>query len=93
MKKNIATELNQIADSIPIVFNWSTEKIIMKGWELNLTPFGDHFKYEKEQDYTIDVPVMIAVEHKQQVKDAYKRGGPSAVREYYQSVVAKIKKQ
>lgn len=93
MKKDIAKELHKIADSIPVVFEWSTEKIVMKGWELNLTPFGDHFKYEKDQDYLIDVPVMIGTEHKQQVKDAYKAGGTEAVRQYYKSVTDKIQLQ
>lgn len=93
MRKDIAKELNKIAASIPLVFDWSTEKIIMKGWELNLTPFGDHYKYIAEEDYEVDVPVMIAVEHKQQVKDAYKRGGSAAVHQYYQSVKAKIQLQ
>jgi hypothetical protein len=93
MKKDIAKELNNIASSIPLVFDWSTEKIVMKGWELNLTPFGDHQQFVPDEDYQVDVPVMIAVEHKQQVKDAYKRGGPSAVRSYYKSVMAKIQQQ
>ena len=93
MRKDIAKELNKIAASIPLVFDWSTEKIVMKGWELNLTPFGDHFHYIPDEDYEVDVPVMIAVEHKQQVKDAYKQGGPAAVRAYYQSVKAKIQQQ
>jgi len=91
MKKDIASRLNEVAASMPIIFEWKTESILMKGWELNLTPLGDIYRLEKEKDYTVEVPVMVAVEHKQQLKDAYKRGGMPEVIRYHRSVMDKIK--
>lgn len=91
MNHNIAKQLNEVAATMPLVFYWETRPVLMKGWELNLTPLGEGVTFEKDVDYEIPVPCMVAVEHKQQIKDAYKRGGLQAVKQYHQSVMAKAK--
>lgn len=93
MKKNIAQQLNAAAESTPLVFEWILLPEIFKGWELNLTPIADiNPPFEPEEDYSFDMPAMRAVNHKQQFKDAYNRGGWQAVKEYHTSVMAKIDK-
>lgn len=93
MKKAIATQLNEVADTMPIVYEWTLIPEEFTGEELNLTPLGNHVKYEKDKVYTVPMPAMVAVTHKQQIKDAYKRGGLLAVKQYHQSVMAKIQIQ
>jgi hypothetical protein len=92
MNKHIAKQLNEIAATTPTLFSWTTEQVMMFGWELNLTPLGDEIKFEKEAEYPILVPMMVAVDHKQQFKDAYKRGGWEEVKAYHKSVIDKIRK-
>lgn len=91
MKKEIASRLNEVAQSMPTVFEWKTAPVEMKGWELKLTPL-DSPSLIDNQDYMIEVPCMVAVEHKQQLKDAYKRGGMDEVVKYHKSVLQKVKK-
>ena len=91
MKAEIARQLNAAAESTPIVFEWTMMPSQFTGEELNLTPLGDHVKYEKDEIYTVLMPTMIAVNHKQQFKDAYKRGGWEAVKAYHRGVMDKIK--
>jgi hypothetical protein len=89
MKSNIARQLNEVAKTMPIVFEWKMERISWPGSDLNLTPLGGDLDPDKE--YEFDMPYMVAVEHKQQLKDAYKRGGFDEVKKYHKSVMDKIK--
>ena len=91
MKNNIARQLNEVARTMPHVFEWHQGKAIMSGADLNLTPLGGSL--EPDKDYEFDMPYMVAVEHKQQLKDAYKRGGFEEVKKYHRSVMDKIKAQ
>ena len=91
MDKHIAASLKKVADTMPIVFEWSTERIVMKGWELFLTPLADERTFEMDKDYYVVVPVMLAVEHRKQLKDAFNRGGWDEVKVYHRSVIDKIK--
>lgn len=91
MKKQIATQLNEVASTMPIVYEWVLIPEQFTGAELNLTPLAKHVKYDADKVYDVPMPAMVAVTHKQQIKDAYKRGGLPAVKEYHQSVMAKIK--
>lgn len=91
MNHHIAKQLNEVAATMPLVFVWETRPVLMKGWELNLTPLGEGVTFEKDTDYEIPVPCMVAVEHKQQIKDAYKRGGLPAVQAYHRQVMDKAK--
>ena len=90
MKKAVETELNKIADTIPIVFDWVLRPEEFTGEELNLTPYGDIQTLIKDQVYTIPMPALFSVDHHKQVKEAYKRGGVPAVRQYCKSVTDKI---
>jgi hypothetical protein len=90
MNKQIASKLNEVAAGMPVVFEWKTELVLMAGWELKLTPLEKFVKSDEEL-YQIEVPVMVAVEHKQQLKDAYKRGGMEAVQAYHRGVIEKAK--
>ena len=87
MKKSVAKILNEFAEKLPVFFDVEYEKVPMFGWELMLTPIGDRQKLEKETIYEIEVPVYRAVEHKQQLKDAFKRGGVKEVENYFTTVM------
>jgi hypothetical protein len=91
MKKDIAQQLNRAAETTPTVFEWELRPEIFTGEELNLTPLGDHVYYIPENEYTVLMPTLVAVDHKQQFKDAYKRGGWEAVKLYHRAVMDKIK--
>lgn len=91
MKANIARQLNEVAETMPLVFEWELQPEVVDGDWLRFSAIGDTQKIDPAQQYRIDLPVMVAVSHKQQVKDAYKRGGFEAVKEYHRSVMNKIK--
>lgn len=91
IKKHIAQQLRAAADSTPTVFDWVMMPEQFTGAELNLTPLGEIMQLDADRVYTVDMPAMVAVDHYQQFKDAYKRGGWEAVREYHRSVMAKVK--
>lgn len=90
MKKHISSVLNDIAGELPQVFEWSLAEEDFTGLELNLSGFGEKQKFDNSQMYSVEVPVLRAVEHKQQVKDAYKIGGNAAVAQYVARVYKKV---
>lgn len=87
MDKQIAKQLREISDMLPLVFEHETETVLWTGADLNLTPYGDKIRFEANKLYPLQVPVMRAVEHRQQVKDAFKRDGMKGVNLYIQKVV------
>jgi hypothetical protein len=91
MKKDIAKQLSDLADELPTVFDTRIGSVLMSGEELNLTPLGDKQRFDKEQVYSVPVPEYHAVEHRQQLKDAYKRLGMEGVREYTKKVMEDYK--
>lgn len=42
MKKNIASQLNELARTTPTVFEWKEEECYFTGEEMNLSAFGEH---------------------------------------------------
>lgn len=92
MKKDVAKQLAEIANTIPVVFEWELMPEEFTGEELNLTPFGDHQKFPPQEKYQIDMPTLVANMHRQQVKDAYKRGGLMAVKMYREDVINSIER-
>jgi hypothetical protein len=86
MKKNIAKRLNELSDTLPVVFEWEVGMYQISGYELNLTPLSDMRKFDNDAVYEIPMPQMRAVTHKQQIKDAFKRGGVTEVEKYINSV-------
>lgn len=92
MKKDIAKQLADIANTIPVVFEWEMMPEEFSGEELSLTPYGDYQKFDKEGRYTIDMPALVANYHRQQLKDAYKKGGLPAVEKYRNDVLERIMK-
>jgi len=90
MKKEIAKQLAEIANTIPVVFEWELMPEEFTGEELNLTPFGDYQKFPPQEKYQIDMPTLVANMHRQQLKDAYKKGGLKAVEEYREDVIKRI---
>lgn len=78
MKKEIASRLNKIAEKLPTLFQELEENLLMKGSELLLTPL-EWMVDDPKKFYPVTIPKFVAVEHKQQLKDAYKRGGWRAV--------------
>lgn len=89
MKKDVVRQLNGLADALPIVLEWKDGEVEMKGWELMLTPLDEVYRFEKDKSYNIPVPMLVAVEHRIQLKDEYKRGGWQAVEAYYDRVIQK----
>ena len=80
MNKEVAARLNKIAERLPKLFMEHKDIVKMKGSELLLTPAADQYVIiNPEGWYDIEIPKYVAVEHKQQLKDAYKRGGWKAV--------------
>lgn len=90
MRKDVAKQLAEIANTIPVVFEWELMPEEFTGEELNLTPFGDHQKFLPKEKYQIDMPALVANTHRQQLKDAYKKGGIRAVEMYREDVIKKI---
>ncbi len=86
MKKNKATDLNAIAEALPRIFEWKLGVEEFTGIELNLSGFGEERKFDNGSMYEVEVPFMQALDHKQQLKDAYKRGGNEAVIKYVNAV-------
>lgn len=90
MNKAIAKELNEIADSLPLVFKWIDIQEEFTGKELNLTPLGEIMPYDNDSVYVVMMPALEATEHKQQLKDAYCKGGWPAVHNYKMKVLQTI---
>lgn len=86
MKKNVAKQLHQVAGDLPLVFVKEPIVIQMTGYEMNLSAFGEVHKYDNDQLYDVEFFQLRAVEHKQQLKDAYKRGGINEAKKYYNQV-------
>lgn len=91
MKKDIAKQLSELADELPTVFEMRMGTTLMTGDELNLTPLGDKQPFERDTVYSVPVPEYHAVEHRQQLKDAYKRSGMQGVRDYTNKVMQDYK--
>ena len=91
MKKHIAKQLNEVAATMPTVLEWGMEAQEVEGSWLIHGPIADRQPIDPTKMYRIDLPVLRGVDHKQQVKDAYKRGGMEAVKAYHRSVIDKIK--
>ena len=56
------------------MFKEHDDTILMSGEELLLTPLASQVR-SKQQVYKVYIPKFIAVDHNQQLKDSYKRGG------------------
>ena len=89
MDKKIAKELSEIAALLPIIYNEEEDTVIMSGAELNLSGYGEHRTFEKEKCYEVPIPLYRAVEHRQQLKDAFKRNKMAGVHEYIQNFCSK----
>lgn len=90
MRKDVAKQLAEIANTIPVVFEWELMPEEFTGEELNLTPLGEHQNFPKHEKYQVSMPALVANMHRQQLKDAYKKGGIKAVEMYREDVVRRI---
>jgi hypothetical protein len=90
MKKEIAKQLNKFADELPIVYTPEPITILLTGYELNRSGYGEVKKFDENKTYEVPFIQLRAVEHKQQIKDAYKIGGVSQVKQYVNSVIQSI---
>jgi hypothetical protein len=87
MQKKVAKHLSDLADTLPLVFELEYEEAIYTGEEMNLSGYGETKHYEKGKYYKVtDLPVFRAVEHRQQLKDAWKKGGLEEVKGYYERI-------
>lgn len=96
MKKETANRLKVIAGRLPVVFNEQTELVPFTVRELKLTPYFENTRrmvVGASDDHVVNVPMpkFVAVEHEQQLKDAYKRGGDHEVEEYVRNVLRQAK--
>lgn len=92
IKKDVAIQLRMIANSTPLLFEWIMLPTPFLGEDLNLTPLKTKdVKFESGVTYEIPMPHLRAVEHYQQLKDAYKKNGWQGVKEYHRIVIDKIK--
>lgn len=90
MNNEIAKALNKVAAGMPLLFKWVEMPEQFTGAELNLTPLGELNDFEPDAIYEVMMPGLIATEHKQQIKDAYKRDGMEGVREYHRKVMNEV---
>jgi hypothetical protein len=74
LKKAIASQLNSLAETMPHVLIEHDDKIIMLGHDLLLTPLANQVT-DRNATYEVYIPKFIVVNHNQQLKDSYKRGG------------------
>ena len=89
MNKKIAKELSEIAALLPIIYVEEEDKVIMSGADLNLSGYGEYRTFEKNKFYEVPIPLYRAVEHKQQLKDAFKRDKMRGVHNYIQTFCSK----
>jgi hypothetical protein len=92
MKKDVASRINKLAERLPVIFKVEHITILMEGWELNLSGYGEYKKYDKDKVYEVPFIQYRAVMHEQQLKDAFKRGGMSEVSKYVDGVLANYEK-
>lgn len=90
MKKSIAKHLNELAEKLPIVYESEPVEIEMSGYELNRSGYGEIYRFDEKKMYKIPFFQLRAVEHKQQLKDAYKRDGLNGFNKYMDSLIQKI---
>lgn len=90
MNNRVSKQLNEIADGLPLLFKWVDAPEEFTGAELNLTPLGEIIHYEPDVMYAVMMPALEATEHKQQIKDAYKRGGMPAVEAYKNFILRSV---
>ena len=89
MKKNIVNKLLEVADTLPIIYEWKMVPEVFTGEELNTTPLADKVKFKPDQEYTYPMPAMVAVDHRQQLKDAFKHSGIDGVQNYFNQTMDK----
>lgn len=87
MKKEIAKTIKTYAEKLPIIYEWEMGSEIMTGEEMNLSPYGDKRRYDKDRTYVVPVPQLRAVTHEQQMKDAHKAQGWQGVVDYVDRVL------
>ncbi len=86
MKKDIVIHLRQIADNMPLVYETVDDQVLWQGHDLLLTPLA-HQVDDPEAWYAVYCPKFVAVQHYQQLKDAYKRSGWPGVMDYNKKVL------
>lgn len=91
MNKVIANKLTGLAEKLPLVFEEKEDKVLMTGAELKLTPYDDLMKLEPTKIYEVPIPKYVAVEHRLQLKDAFKKQGMEGVNRYVQKVMNNLK--
>lgn len=91
MNNEIARKLNLVADGMPLLFKWVEVPEIFTGAELNLSPLGEFERFDPNGSFTVMMPAQKATEHRQQIKDAYKRGGMEEVKRYHTEFMATVK--
>lgn len=72
--KSTMQRLNKIADKLPKCFIEYKDIVMMNGNDLYLTPAWVTGML-LEVEYPIEIPKYVSVNHKHQVKDAFKRDG------------------
>lgn len=84
MKKNIINRIESLASSLPIILTTQTHTDYFIGAEANKAQ--KQIKFNSKQRYPSKTPITREVNHVQQMKTAYKRGGWDAVNKYINSM-------
>jgi len=82
---NIENIIKQIAPQLPIVMEYSTELHYVDGSELiaqGHTEFEDGTKVFAGIKYKQNMPVMVAMNHKRRLREAFKREGQQGILNY-----------
>ena len=91
MRKQTATFLNKMAEQLPVIFNPIPIEIEMTGEDLNLSAYGETQRFVPTAIYKIPFVEFRAVEHKQQIKDAYRQNGEQGAIDYVNNVMNQYK--
>lgn len=96
MKKKHLKKIKDIAAALPIIMNVTKEKHIISGKELieqNITEING-VKVLPDQKYIQEMPVHIASNHKNAIKNILKRGGGvKEVNKYIEQQINYVKNQ
>jgi hypothetical protein len=89
MKKKIAKQLGQIAETLPTVTMLTHEKHLMKGEDMIIngqTELKDGKPIIAGKAYINPMPVIMEVNHKRRMKKLYKKFGPGVIPNYIKAV-------
>lgn len=86
MKRHIATAIRAISETMPHVFEMQDDWVMWSGHDLILTPLADRVD-DRDAMYKVWCPKLVAVDHRLQMKQAYRDSGWAGVLDYQKKVL------